>query len=131
MDEEVMEQGIQAQADAGAPGAGIMSGLGLPVSGNVMQQQQPQNFSYGVSAPTGYESIMPMQQQQMLPRAILAQYPTLGGIWNDLPSNGPDEIDDGGMPGRGSFSSAGEYDEDEWSGSNQGPALGWASDVGP
>jgi uncharacterized Zn-finger protein len=132
MEEEAMEHGIQSHPDMNAPGAGIISGLGVPLPGNVMHV--PQNFAYSVSGPDGYQPGMPIQQPQMgmaLPRALLQQYPTLGGIWDQLPVNGPEDMDDGGMPSRGSFSSAGDFEDDEWTGNQGGPALGWASDVGP
>lgn len=132
MEEEALEQGgYQDHPDMGAPGAAIVAGLGLPLPGNVMHAQP--NFHYSVSGPGNFQTGMSMQQPHMgmaLPRALLQQYPTLGGIWDQLPVNGPEEMEDGGMPSRGSFSSAGEFEDDEWTG-NQGPALGWASDVGP
>lgn len=69
---------------------------------------------------------MAMGQPYMLPRALLAQYPTLQGIWNELPATVPEDD----ISGRSSFdaSSAGEYDEGE---EFNGPSAGWASDVGP
>jgi hypothetical protein len=131
MDEEALENGFaMQQAQAGAPGGGIMSGLGIPMGGG-MHMQQP--FAYQVSGPDGYPMQMqPAPMHMGLPRALLNQYPALGGIWNSLPADGGSEdIDDGNMAGRGSFSSAGgDYEDDEWSGNN-GQAIGWASDVGP
>lgn len=129
MDEEALEHGVAQPNDVGAPGAGIMAGLN-------MQQGVPMQVPYGynVSGPDSYQSGMPIHYQtaMALPRALLTQYPALGGIWDQLPSNGPEDMDDGGIPSRGSFSSAGDFDDEDWNGSNGGgQALGWASDVGP
>jgi transcription factor CRZ1 len=129
MDEEALERGLAANAASGAEAAG----MGVPMMG--MPQQQMPNFMYNVSGPGPDGSLeaqqaMAMQMPMRLPQAILQQYPTLSGIWDQLPANGaPDEID-GEISGRNSFSSAGEFEEEEWSGP-QGGAYGWASDVGP
>jgi hypothetical protein len=133
MDEEAIERGNnEAAANAAASGMpGMMSGM---MSGQPMMQSQT-GYDYSVGQPVqgNFDQGMQMAQQpQMpyrLPLALLQQYPTLGGIWDQLPANGPDEIDE--MGGRSSFdaSSAGEYDDEaEY---HQGGAYGWASDVGP
>jgi hypothetical protein len=110
---------------------GGVSMMGMPQQGGGIP-----NFMYSVSAP-GDGSMDPAMQAQMmpmrLPQALLAQYPTLSGIWDQLPANGTggDDID-GEISGRNSFSSAGEFEEEEWgSGAPTGPQYGWASDVGP
>jgi hypothetical protein len=112
--------------------SGMMSGM-MPGQ-SMMQSQSGFEYSVGHSVQGNFDPGMQMAQQpQMpyrLPQALLQQYPTLGGIWDQLPANGPDEIDD--INGRSSFdaSSAGEFDDDGDYG-HQGGAYGWASDVGP
>ena len=82
---------------------------------------------YGVSpAGAGRFGMMGMR----LPEALLQQYPGLGGIWDTLPPNPPDEVDDfsGHGDSRTSVSSVGDISgEEDWKG--QG-AMGWASDLG-
>jgi hypothetical protein len=138
MDEEALERGLQAMSGAQNPGS-----LSDPATmGGVSMMDMSQhtggipNFMYSVSAP-GDGSMDPAMQAQMmpmrLPQALLAQYPTLSGIWDQLPANGVGAEDlDGEISGRNSFSSAGEFEEEEWgSGAQGGGAYGWASDVGP
>ena len=126
LEEEAMERLHHSQDQ----NAAAMQSMGQMAPGMVgqpmMQQMQPGYDAYGQG---GYDPNM-MQMPYRLPAALLQQYPTLGGIWDSLPANGPDEIE-GDVSGRSSFdaSSAGEYDEgDEAYGQ---PAYGWASDVGP
>jgi hypothetical protein len=128
MDEEARERNLQNPE----PG----SELGIPIMPMPNQQMmgmgQPQTgFAYGVSNP-GFQPGMAIPQMPMrLPTALLQQYPSLGGIWDNLPANGPDEIDEG-ISGRSSYdaSSAGEFEEDDKWNNNPGTAYGWASDVG-
>jgi transcription factor CRZ1 len=144
MDEEALERGLLADNEAGA-GAGsggmpMMPGVGVPGQGMMMpppdQQQQQGGYGYAQSGFEGAAMHMaPPGVPLRLPQALLQQYPTLSNIWDQLPANGgPDEMDGpsgaGDMNSRASFSSAGEYDDDELSGP-QGAAFGWASDVGP
>jgi transcription factor CRZ1 len=130
MDEEALDRALASGTTLGAE-----TGLGVPMMGIPTQQQIP-NFMYNVSAPGPEASLeaqhaqMSMQMPMRLPQAILQQYPTLSGIWDQLPTNGAAEEIDGEISGRNSFSSAGEFEEEEWSGP-QGGAYGWASDVGP
>jgi transcription factor CRZ1 len=129
MDEEALER-MQNMAPATT---GAEAHAGMPVMMGGMPQQQ-QMYMYNVAP--GADQMDPMQQMQMpmrLPAALLQQYPGLGNIWDQLPANGGPEELEGDMEhsGRNSFSSAGEFEEDDWSGTNQGGAYGWASDVGP
>lgn len=126
MDEEALERS-HPQAEPG-------SELGIPIMPMPNQQMMggPQPGFYGVSGAGQFQPGMPMPPPHMpvrLPAALLQQYPTLGGIWDQLPQNGPEDIE-GEASGRSSFD-ASEYEEDEqWNGQS-GPQYGWASDVGP
>ncbi|KAF2673409.1 hypothetical protein BT63DRAFT_397216 [Microthyrium microscopicum] len=129
MDEEALER-HQPQAEPG-------SELGIPIMPMPGQQQMmgpAGGFSYNVSQPGQFQPGMaiPPQMQVRLPAALLQQYPTLGGIWDNLPSNGPDEIEDA-HSGRSSFDASEYEDEEQWNGqsSDAGPQYGWVSDVGP
>jgi hypothetical protein len=132
MDEEAIERNMNQASEAGVQGGmPMMQGM---VPGQQMMQPQP-GYEYQQMGPPGYAPAMQIPQPQMpyrLPQALLQQYPTLGGIWDQLPPNGPDEIE-GDISGRSSFdaSSAGEY-EDEGDYPNPNAVYsGWASDVGP
>jgi transcription factor CRZ1 len=131
MDEEAIERGNNQQAEASTDASGMPGMIPGMMPGQPMMQQSQQGFDYPVSHPGGFDPAMQMGQPQMpyrLPQALLQQYPTLGGIWDQLPATGQD---DGDISGRSSFdaSSAGEFDDDgEY---HQGGAFGWASDVGP
>jgi transcription factor CRZ1 len=138
MDEEALERGLQAMSGAQNPAMtdptalGGVSMMGLPSQ----QVGGMPNFMYSVSG-AGDGGMVPAMQAQLmpmrLPQALLQQYPTLSGIWDQLPANGTGTEDiDGEISGRNSFSSAGEFEEEDWSGGAQGgPQYGWASDVGP
>jgi hypothetical protein len=158
---------------AGQHSDGGQQGMqGMPMMAGMGQQQMGSmpNYMYNVGGagntsgmdPAAAAAAMQAQAQvQMmppvpmrLPQALLAQYPTLSGIWDNLPANGggQDELDmEGGdvdVSGRNSFSSAGDLDlgdlenldgldDEEWNGVGSGQqhphgaAYGWASDVGP
>jgi len=122
LEEEALERMAQNADGNGAHGAVPMA-MPQPLTGQPMMQTF-NNFG----APAGYDPNLAMGpgQPYMLPRALLAQYPTLSGIWEDLSTNVPEDD----ISGRSSFeaSSAGEYDDgDDYGG---GGATGWASDVG-
>lgn len=121
LEEEAIDRMNNQNRDAGLPPLmGQMPGS----SGQPMMQQGFDGFAGG--AP-GYDNIS-MNGYNRLPAALLQQYPTLGGIWDTLPANAPDEIEDN-INGRNSFdgSSGGEYEDD---GDYSHPQSGWASDVG-
>lgn len=120
LEEEALER-MQQHPEQNNNTAMAPMAMPQPVSGQPIMQQ------YSSFPGQDYTAGIPMNASQpyMLPRALLAQYPTLGGIWDDLPNVADDDVS-----GRSSFdaSSAGEYDEgDEFNG---GRATGWASDVG-
>jgi hypothetical protein len=131
MDEEAIERGNNQQAEAGSGASGMPGMIPGMMPGQAMMQQPQQGFDYQIGQPGGFDPAMQMGQPQIpyrLPQALLQQYPTLGGIWDQLP---PIAQDEGDISGRSSFdaSSAGEFDDDgEY---HQGGAFGWASDVGP
>lgn len=88
-----------------------------------MQQPQASYDAYGNAA-----VFDPNMQMYRLPNALLQQYPTLGGIWDTLPTNQPEELD-GDISGQNSYDgSANEYEDD---GDYSHPNSGWVSDVGP
>jgi hypothetical protein len=128
MDEEARERD-QPQAEPGSElGISIMPMPNQPM-------MAPQNgYGYGMPPHAGFQPGMQMQPQMpvRLPAALLQQYPALGGIWDNMPQNGSEEIE-GEVSGRSSFdaSSAGEYEEEDAYSYHQGGAMGWASDVGP
>jgi len=109
--------------------AGVQPMMGQMLPGQSMMQQPQDSYdAYGDAVQANYDPALQMGAYP-LPQSLLQQYPTLGGIWANLPNNAPDEMD-GDISGRNSFdgSSAGEY-EDE--GDATYPQSGWASDVGP
>lgn len=116
LEEEALEyQAAQMQKNAASMSM-LGGGLGVPVG-----MPQAQVFdAYGNPVTTGYDINGGMSYR--LPAALLAQYPTLGGIWDNLPMNG-DELD--GISGN-----SGYEDENEEYGADPGN-YGWASDVGP
>ncbi|KAF2399192.1 hypothetical protein EJ06DRAFT_495939 [Trichodelitschia bisporula] len=126
LEEEAREKLIAQHEDARAQMMAANPGMMQPEMGGIIVQ------------PPGYDMygqpnmIDHMGGVYRLPQALLQQYPTLGGIWDNLPAEGPDDQMDGELSGQGNFdhSSAGEYD-DEGDYAPQGGAYGWASDVGP
>ena len=136
MEEEALEQ-AQLAAEAGAQDSvGMMPGgmQGQQQPGGMMMM--PDQQQYGSYPPQQGGFAMAPGVPMRLPQALLQQYPTLSGIWDALPANGgPDDVEgaDGGVNSRASFSSAGEYDDEEldMGGGPQRGAYGWASDVGP
>ena len=128
LEEEAFER-LQHGQDQNAAAMHSMGQMASGMVGQPMMQPPTTGFdAYGAQA--GYDPNMLGQMPYRLPAALLQQYPTLGGIWDTLPTNAPDEID-GPVSGRSSFdaSSAGEYEEGEEAYGQ--PAYGWASDVGP
>jgi hypothetical protein len=130
MEEEALEQ-AQMVAEAGAQeGVGMMPG----VQGQQGMMMMPDQGQYSTYPPQQGGFAMAPGVPMRLPQALLQQYPTLSGIWDTLPANGGDEVEGGAgdMNSRASFSSAGEYEDEELDmGGHQGGAYGWASDVGP
>jgi uncharacterized Zn-finger protein len=126
LEEEAVDRMNNQNREAGLPPMpiGQMHG-GSPGHQGMLPQQGGYDGYGGVSA--GFDPSIPMGGYR-LPQALLQQYPTLGGIWDSLPANGPDDVE-GDMSGRNSFdgSSAGEYEDD---GDYGHPQSGWASDVG-
>jgi hypothetical protein len=122
LEEEALERMARNPENNNAVGMVTMA-MPQPLPGQPIMQ----SFNnFGAPAPDYNDPSMAMAagQPYMLPRALLAQYPTLGGIWNDLPTNVPEDD----ISGRSSYdASSGEYDDGEDYG---GPATGWASDVG-
>jgi transcription factor CRZ1 len=137
MEEEALEQAaLAAEAGAQGPdGVGMMPG-GMPGQPGMMLMSHDQQQYSGYPPQQGAYAMAPGVPMR-LPQALLQQYPTLSGIWDTLPANGgPDDVDGGAggdMNSRASFSSAGEYEDDEldMAGGPHGGAYGWASDVGP
>lgn len=124
LEEEAIERMNTANREAGLP---PMSLNQMPGQQGQPMMQQSHGFEPYPGAPA-YDPNMQMSNYR-LPAALLQQYPTLGGIWDNLPTNVPDDIEDS-MSGRNSFdaSSGGEYEDD---GDYSHPQSGWASDVGP
>ncbi|TID13661.1 hypothetical protein E6O75_ATG01639 [Venturia nashicola] len=117
------EEALERQNTQNAQG--MQSLMGGMLSGQAMMQQPQASFdAYG----NGASAFDPNMQMYRLPNALLQQYPTLGNIWDTLPTNGPEEME-GDLSGQNSYDgSANEY-EDE--GDYNHPNSGWASDVGP
>jgi hypothetical protein len=132
LEEEAIERMNSQNRDAGgvpsmSMGGGQMQGGSPGHQGSMLQQQSGSYDAYPGGPASGFDPGMPMGGYR-LPQALLQQYPTLGGIWDSLPPNGPDDVE-GDISGRNSFdgSSAGEYEDD---GDYGHPQSGWASDVG-
>lgn len=123
LEEEALERMTHHPEANNAAGMAPMA-MPQPLPGQPIMQSF-NNFGAPTADYNDPNMAMAAGQPYMLPRALLAQYPTLGGIWNDLPANVPEDD----ISGRSSFdaSSAGEYDDGEDYG---GQATGWASDVG-
>lgn len=120
LEEEALERMHQNPEQNNNAGMAPMS-MPQSVPGQPIMQQ------YNAYPAPDYNATMPMNagQPYMLPRSLIAQYPSLVSVWDQLPN-----VPDDDVSGRSSFdaSSAGEYDEaDEFGG---GAAQGWASDVG-
>jgi len=121
LEEEAIERMNNQNREAGlAPMMGQMPGQPM-----MSQQQGYDGFPGGPSA--GFDPGLQMGGYR-LPQALLQQYPTLGGIWDTLPNNAPDEIE-GDISGQSNFdaSSAGEYDDGDY---DNHPQSGWVSDAG-
>ncbi|KAF2418790.1 hypothetical protein EJ08DRAFT_666105 [Tothia fuscella] len=123
LEEEAIERMNVANREAGLPPINFPAGQQGQAFG-----QQNQGFEPYPGAPqAGFDPNLQMNYSR-LPAALLQQYPTLGGIWDTLPPNGADDVDDN-ISGANSFdaSSGGEYDDEDYN----HPQSGWASDVGP
>jgi hypothetical protein len=122
LEEEAAERLRGANLQAGLP---LFDASQTPGQYPIVQESQP--FEQNLAGLQEASIINTQRISYQLPAALLAQYPSLGNLWDSLLANTPDDMDEN-LDGRSSFdaSSGGEYEDD---GDYGRPQSGWASDV--